>query len=562
MLSALYVTTKSFYKRARIGALIAVSCLVMGPLLYRAICRLQGLKADYVGPDLFAFHFPYLGLSWTLFLGVCIYGLQGTRKILCGLPVSSTSIATWLMFAMAGLVVLLQLVTNGFYRVLFFDQSWLTDYWPLAGPLLFLVTLVLVSHCLFWSLYATSFTRLVLSSGLIVVLFWWFISRYYPNGYAADMVPWSQMTISEFITLQVVCLAAWYQGTRAFGKVRSGTAVTSPQWEQLRHGWNALMTGAISDRKMIPVSRCTSLKRLHWNDSCLRAVIIVGVLLALVVLVINLYSVNHLGSTTYKHMVRDFSISTTIFSFASAVLVGVMLGEGVNASGRTEIKRFLAMAPLSDYEFSKTLFLNMVKSSVLTFLLIQMGLVLSFVGAPLLSDSEQFKTGPILGPFLLSYSSQTSFLVFGFWILIANSVSILWTGRTWFYYTVIGIFFGGLISLFLFIGFLHWINVSSDLMQNYITPLISLTIFLLIVGGTVAAFLVARRRKLIKPVTVPVALVSWLISSAGYAIWFLFLRTSRFYVDWTQLLFVSSMFALFILPFATIPLALAWNRHR
>ncbi|HAH44759.1 MAG TPA: hypothetical protein DCM07_07835, partial [Planctomycetaceae bacterium] len=146
------MTTRNFCKRARLGALLAVGTLVLGPLISRMIMRLQGLSLEHLEQNVFDYHFAYLGVSYIFFLGVCLQALAGSEKFCLGLPVSSTSIATWMMLSMVGLVVALQLVTNGLYRVLFFDDRWLADYWPLLGPLLFMVTLILVGHAAYWSL--------------------------------------------------------------------------------------------------------------------------------------------------------------------------------------------------------------------------------------------------------------------------------------------------------------------------------------------------------------------------------------------------------------------------
>ena len=134
MTTALYVTTKQFCKRAWFGALLAVGTLILGPLAFVLLTRMQGLNLDYMDHDLTGYHFAYLGLSWVCFLGVCLHAQSGCQKLCLTLPVSSKAIASWMMFTMVGLVVLLQLLTSGAYRMLFFDEHWLADYWPLLGP--------------------------------------------------------------------------------------------------------------------------------------------------------------------------------------------------------------------------------------------------------------------------------------------------------------------------------------------------------------------------------------------------------------------------------------------
>lgn len=558
MKSAFYVTTKDFCKRARFGALLAVGTLVSGPLLFLIITRLQGLNLDYVKQDMFAYHFAYLGISWIIFLAVCLHALTGCQKICLGLPASSKTIATWLMLATVALVVLLQLVTNGAYRILFFDENWLDDYWPLLGPLLFITTLILVGHYIFWSLYAPSFTRVAFWIALIVVMFWWFISRYYPNGYRAEIVPWSKVTLWEFVTLQLVSVAAWYQGTHAFAQVRSGTAVPSPQWQQVQIWWNGLLTGAIPESTPIPLSRRTSLARLHWRDSCHRAVLMGGTLFMMSVLAVNLMSRAEFGTSLIRQ-VEGFVVVTMAFSLIAAVIVALLVGEGVSGSGRTEMKRFLAITPLSDNDFNVTLFRNMIKTFVLTLLLIQVGQLLSFVGVMFWEAPESFKADLNLNALAGLWVNYTIFTVIGFWIIAANMISILWTGRTWFYYTMIGVFFGGF-SLFMGLASISNRYLRTSVIYSYIFTGILLTLLFLIVGGMIAAYIVAYQKNRIRLSTAMIASLLWSVST-GLSYYFTNPDLTR--IDQViGCFFIAAFFALVVVPFATIPLALSWNRHR
>jgi len=563
MRSALYVTTKQFCKRAWFGALLAVGMLVMGPLLFLVLTRMEGLNLDFMEHDLTGYHFAYLGLSWIAFLGVSLQALAGCQKSCLSLPVSSRAIATWLMFAMVGLVVVLQLVTNGLYRALFFDENWLNDYWPLLGPLLFLVTLILVGHSVFWCEYAPSFTRLFLAAGLIGAMFWWFISRYYPNGFKAEIVPWSHVTLSEFVTMQVVCVAAWYQGTRAFGKVRSGEAVPSHYWEQMIVWWNALLTGAIPEQQMEPLSRWTSLARLHWRDSCRRAVIVGGVMFGLFILTINLLmgSRHHSGRVNLDklyELTEGYLIITMLVCIIASVIVAVLLGEGICNTGRTEMKRFLAMAPLIDEDVNATLFRNMVKSFVLVFVCIQGALLISLGVMAVLHGAEVFRM--VLAPRFLSGGILVYILLtaIGFWTIAANIISVFWTGRNWFIASAVGVCFGGLFFYTMIINLLQAFFPRNIFAELIIVGML-LTPCLLILGGTLAAYVSAYRKQQISGFGAFSALLFWIVGVSGILIWVFDSSPQK---QWAIAWIFSALLTLIIAPFATIPLALSWNRHR
>ncbi|MCA9015772.1 MAG: hypothetical protein KDA77_10615 [Planctomycetaceae bacterium] len=564
MSSALYVTTKDFCKRAWFGALLAIGMLVLGPLLFVLLTRLQGLNLDHMEHDLTGYHFAYLGLSWIAFLAVSLHALSGSEKICRALPVSSRAIASWLMFSMVGLVVILQLLTNGVYRMVFFDERWLDDYWPLLGPLCFIVTLILVGHWFYWSLHAPRFTRLFLGSAFVLGMLFWFLSRYYPNGFHAEEVPWNRVTLGEFVLMQLVSIAAWYQGTRAFAQVRAGTAVPSPAWQQMEVWWNGLLSGAIPEPQIEPFSRRSALAKLHWRDSCRRAVILGGLLFGSMVLIVSLGIGSQLNSShvSVREIAEGYWAITLLASLIASILVAFLLGDGICNTGRTEMKRFLAIAPLPDQELNALLFRNLVKTSVLTLALIFSALFLS-LGI----------TSLLWGPALLNYLGEQLFgnnqfllrfllVGIGFWLIAANAISFLWTGRTWFITTVVGGGFGGVflyaIAFYLLENLFRgsWFAAATMVMML-------LVVYFLIVGCTCAAYLVACRRKLISSGAAIVALLFW--SGLGVTFVVMMLNEaarSGLEPRWGVFWIYSAISALVLTPFATIPLALSWNRHR
>ncbi|HBL45212.1 hypothetical protein [Gimesia sp.] len=560
MSSALIATTKSFCKRAWPSASIAVATLVIVPLMINILMRLQGLTIPYSDQEIFSLHFTYLGISWIIFLTITVRALAGSQKYCRGLPISSRAIATWLMLAMVGLVVVLQLATNGAYRALFFDERWLSDYWPVLGPVLFLVTLVLTGHAIFWTLNAPSYTRIILSMAIIVALFWWFLSRYFPQGFKAEAVPWSHVTLGEFVLMQLVSLAAWYQGTRAFAGVRSGTAVPSPQWTQTRNWWDSLTTGASSSGQTGLISHRAALARLHWRDGCQRAVIMGGGLSGVAVLVLNTTMRNGNGSHPIN-ITEGFLQIYLMFSIIAALVVGLIVGEGTCGPGRTEMKGFLAVTPLSDRDFAVALFGNMVKTVLYSSLLIQAGLMLNmmaFVAPGMLQGDQASIIISRVALYWFVYSVNT---LACFWTIAANVISVFWTGRSWFYYLVIGSIIG-CFGLFVFIvNFTDRFFYSRNI--NYLQMAFFLVLALLIFIGVVTAFITACRRGLVKVSTARIVGGLWLIGSLA-AIWLKFpsMKGREEMMAFCLYVFLLSLYALAFAPFATIPLALSWNRHR
>ncbi|QDU53410.1 hypothetical protein [Gimesia panareensis] len=565
MHSAFYTTTRLFLKRAWGGALLAVSVLVLSPLLYRIVYDSQSSGPVLVNEQLFGVHIMYLVLSSIFFLAVCYYSIQGTQKICMGLPMRSRPIATWMMLATVCLAVLLQLVTNGAYRLLFFDSQWLSDYWPLFGPLLFLVTLILVSHAIYWGLYAISFTRALCWAGTVVGLFWWFVVRYYPDGFQESAVSWKHVTLTEFLTLLTVSLGAWYLGTREFANVRSGVAVPSPYWQKMQGWWESVMTGTASASSQRPVSISASLSRLHWRDACQRTVLGCGMVCGAAVWVVNLILMREFGSTLHQ-WTDGFLAIVGVFGILAAMLSAFQIGEGVCISGRAEMKSFLATAPLSDRDFGRALFRNLVKSVLAIFLMIQLGLAMTLLTVLLLKGPTLLNWELVrVSGLLLKYGC---IYLFAFWIIAANVISLFWTGRTWFIFGVMGVILA---------GFAFIVGVGSYLQDAYphrigsagyspfeiflVTTALSLSFFIL--GGTSWAYIAACSKQLIRVSTAVAALVVWVIG-AVLAFGFVFRapHPSYYYEDLAGSFLVFAVCSLSLAPIPTIPLALGWNRHR
>ncbi|QDT30354.1 hypothetical protein Enr10x_57200 [Gimesia panareensis] len=571
MTTALYVTTKQFCKRAWLGALLAVSTLVLLPLVFRALMSLKKLDGYGVSGEPFDYYFAFLGMSWIFFFAICMYALRDCEKTLFRLPVSSTRIFSGLVLLTAGAVMLLDLVTNGCYRILFFDQRWIVNDWPVLGPLLFLMTLLITCHALYWSRFSLSFTFLFVWGSLVAGLFYWFCSRYFPNGFHEASVPWRHVSFSDAVIMLGASSVAWYQGSRVFGKVRSGTAIPSRQWQQAVVWWNGLLTGNCTT----PASSQSALARLHWSDSCRRPVVfaglylgMLGILLSFILFLWRAGSWNPL--VAYLNSIGNV---TCVLCLLAAVFAGFLLGDGINNTGRTELKNYLGGAPLSDNAFSGLLMRNLVKSVGLTYGLLLLSCLLSHAAMILYFGANGHVLTMQYWEIYVSVLSTQSgpFLCFTsavFWGISTTLVSILWTGRTWFYFALIVIFGGLCVSFILISSFMRTESITG-LLQGYL-----LFLSACILGGTLTAFVVALKNELITRLTILGAVLfclfsgwfAWSLSANDYKSLFYSIYNSNFFFQETGenglRFFVFVLLTTLVAPFATIPLAISWNRHR
>ncbi|QDU07136.1 hypothetical protein [Gimesia aquarii] len=550
-----YVVTQTFVKRAWWGAFLGVSLLVLGPLALRGLILLVEGPIESGAFRPFSFHFAFLATSWLVFISVCLQALQGVKKFIFGLPLPSASIASGLMFITIGTVIILSLITNGLYRLVFFDENWLSDYWPVLGPTLFIATLMMVGHCAYWNLHARGFGRLLFWIGLIVAMFWWFISRYYPHGFSEKIVPWSNVTLSEFVILQLVFVVAWVYGIVSFARVRSSTAEPSLHWNRFESWLNQLSSGALNETDDIPVSKSSALAQLHWRDSCRRAILLV-LFLGSIALILNLVQFTYYNTLGMENQTANESpmVVTMMFLFFSAISLFLILGEALSTRNMVEMKGYLAIAPLSDQDFSAVLVRNLIKCVVLTVIVIALlSFLVSYFIAALYYGLDLVSSN---WNWFVNHDSKVLFIALpvlvlvGFWAGIANTLSLFWTGHQRFTAGVLFTFFG-----LLFSGFIAGIVLIPESMKTGFLHGSFLLLTFCIWSGTIIAYLNAHRKELINSTTIWAAVVFCLLMPL---VFWGFWKTDQNIVR----LFLSSVLVLAITPFATIPLAVSWNRHR
>ncbi|QDT30350.1 hypothetical protein Enr10x_57160 [Gimesia panareensis] len=555
MSSAFVMTTRLIWKRAWPQALCCVVAFVLLPYVIWKVNAVAEGAEGRVHIDLFKFGFLfgyYMFLSSSVFLVTAVTLTIDFQKYFLRLPIPSRTIASGMMFTAVTLFLSMQLLTNGFYRLLFFDRNWLSDYWPLMGTLMFLVTLTLVGYAVFWLLQAPSLTRLCASVSFIAGMLVWFFARFYPDGFSGAVVPWARVTPGEGAAMLGVSLGAWYLGTVAFAQIRSGTAVPSSAWESCKQSWKTLAVGASSERETDQHTQTAiaTLKQVHWRDSC-RSGVLIGFGLAGVAFCCNLAAFfvwakpdEFLRLLTYLPVLF---LTGLFLQFAVGTLI-VKAGVSLTSIGKQQMKDYWATFPLTDRELAAALLQNILKSGMLVFLaIVTVGLGGSYFlyaliqGQGVISSDWQFLVEHQL---VKAAIYQVVFFLLIFWSGYLNFTAVCWLPRPSVGWWVL-----------LALPVLLIISCSvSELLPVLWTPLFLLDACL-IWGVTVLTFLHAYRSRLIGGKTI------WLSA------FFYLLISIAFWNFWDSDLFsdrvLSSALLVFtVLPFATIPLAVSWNRHR
>ncbi|QDV21296.1 hypothetical protein Pan153_59840 [Gimesia panareensis] len=555
MSSAFVMTTRLIWKRAWLGALLTALVLVTVPMVLPAVLHLLPGAVNENLAQLFRSQLLILGLSWVAFGFLCINAAyQSPLQLTRGLPVSSTRIASWVMWSTVVMVVVPALLINGLVRLLLMNASWPDHDYSVLGPSLFITAFILVAWSAFWSLQTPGFWRLLFWTVAVAGLVSWLVYRYYPEGVGGKLVPWKTVTLAEGITMLAVTGFAWLAGVRSYSLIRCGAAVTSRHWSQMEDWLNGDLLYRHKHTFSTAGSAMQAFARLHWKDSCHPTTLTV-MSFGCLTLILNLSGYLYKVAYGLDNPVvgSNPAVCTLIVFLLSSFSLLLTLGYSLGLQDFSSMKGYLAQLPISDRELSQGLIFNLFKSlGLLIFWVYFVGFGVSYLivvchqGLEVLQQDwnwiqqQEFNENMILMPL------TTLLLV---WALISNGLALIWTGHTKF---IGNVFFLGAVLFYL--TFFVAMHTPQTLVPVF-TQFWMLLIIGLIWTVTFLTYCAAVRRALVTQRTVLLVILFCLIT----------LPYSWTYWDALSLLelcFVSTLLLLPVLPFATIPLAVYWNRHR
>ena len=444
-------------------------------------------------------------------------------------------------------IALLYLVSVGCARILWGIT------WPLAGPILLLVTALACTQAIFWSMVDSHVLRTFACLSVLAALQGWQFSRYgpaqgYPNTSSLTEM-WIRLTPGELLTLAPCLAAAYIVAVLGVSRDRRGDCVG---WPGFRGRLAAVMDLLPGRQKPFNSPAAAQFWReWHEKDRLMPAAcgIWVGVIILLRVL----------GITDTRATVLLFT-----FMFQVGLVVPLFAGLIVGQCGRkSAIDDFKATLPVSNSRLS-AMILRPGAVGLLSAWAIYVAGVLFMIGWYfMVGQSDAIPPGPF-------NSAKNAVLGLGYgntFLLVASGVVVVWgalglgasmtlMGRPWllwgFWLAICS--FGPVLII---LDTLHTIN----LFPFSVAPLfrsLPWTIGICCMLGTAWAFFVARRRYLIATRTLCLGLGLWILLciSIGSA-WL-----PRDDPGLSTIVLVMGLLALSVAPLATAPLALAWNRHR
>lgn len=522
---------------------------VMPCLLYSAFGKYE---IDLADPALVMMHVMITPLAMLLFsLGVI--SSQGTLSRLYLAPMTSASIVAWHMFPGA-ILLSLQMAAS-----LAWQNAWFGSQHPILGPTLFAAAawasaqmLVGVSH--------RTLTSVVLSSIPVVLSFCWFGSRH--GGWmTAPKHYWTDVAASEIFMMIAIIVISYILNVRVIFNERSGEQFQSLSlWKWIEHTWERISTMRSGDVQPFGSSQQAQLW-YEWRSKGIALPLATGIIIAFgtAVIVVRLVAIGNVSETLKES--QEAIVGAGFLLPMVAGLAGLLLGttfsgiqgrdqkstiRDLNVEGQFDrMGNFLATRPMTNTTFAGIILRTAVRSTALSWFLWAVVLTLAAVLGMLTGVTSE-PLAKIAGKFW--YLCGTLFAV---WIAITAVASTVLTGR----FPVFAVTFtiGVFVAVFLL---LLTENYATPQLKSQLSLLVPLGIAIVALAGTAVAFVAASRRSMVTQAIAWRCGIAWLLLN-GVAL--LLKPAGLTFVAYPLLLAFT---ALVILPFATTPLAIAWNRHR
>lgn len=462
------------------------------------------------------------------------------------LPATAWSLTIWRMIPCLTLAAAMFLSTNLVLNLLFQFN------WPLLPPVLFLVTAMACLLATAWWAGKSQWLAFVCVSVVGIALGFWL--KWHYGGWTVDAPDvWTEVTPGDWITMGLAFAFALYIAHVGVARSRRGDVFTFPRlWEFF--GWLFYPVGAVLEFCLNNRPGGSRTLVQFWYEWRNKGLVLPALLVAALVAGFPYWAWFGFPAGL---LVRYLIGLVTVAPFMAAML-GLAVGH-CGTETQAEMGTFLATRPLSDSEYAGALLRVATRALLLTwglwaalFVPTVAVLYLAWGREPLallLRNGEPSVELRVL-PLLIFGSFG------GGWTLNCIAMSLTATGRFRFYVPFLMGSFSIVILWLLATKFL----IPADLlpsMINAVLCLIGIACFLV----TVMAYVAARKKSFVAPSTMGIAAGAWVVISLTLLLAWHFLVPHKPLTLPLSLFFLGVM-ALAVAPPATMPLAVAWNRHR
>jgi hypothetical protein len=464
--------------------------------------------------------------------GVAVISSQGPVSKLFALPVTAATIVLWRM-SMLVILATVQCVLSTLLINSLFDVDW-----PLWGPALLLAISLAAAQAIVW--YADKSIWVVPMLSLLALGYGGWMKSHYGGMFQQPDHYWRQVTLADAGQMLVMLALAYWLGVAGVARMRRGELPLSlgiVDWL-----WGLMGQGRF--RAAAPFPSPTAAQFWHeWRKKgwAMPAGAGFGLLLALAGWLLFNRNPNDLWEALFA-----LGGCLTIL----ALIGGLILGNSGMRGDDFALGSFLATRPLTTTTLANILLKACGASVLLAWLLWAVAFGLAFA---ILTATRAAPVPLLPGKLHWSYYPGT---LLGPWIVVTLVASVGLTGRLPRFIVAGACLFAGWIAMTIFSGY-ALSPQGQDLLNQAVVTVLGIGCLL----GTLAAFLAAWRRRLIRWPVVYVCGTLW--AALTFAALF---GLARYPFTSLQLLVIgtlaSGLLALAVAPLATAPLAMAWNRTR
>lgn len=518
-------------------------------LVYGALCR-EGV--DLSEPEFVIMHVMFLPIMMMQFtLGLLT--AQGSLSRLYSAPISTRSLVAWHMFP-GGILMSLHVAASLWIQNKLFDSGL-----PILGPSLF-AGVAWASAQLMVSIQHRTLRGPVLTGLPVIVCFIWLQSKY-GTWMAQPSHYWSEVTPGDGVMMLIAVAASYWLTVAAVTRDRCGERIQALRiWNILEDAMERWASRTKNNQRPFRSAEQAQLW-YEWRYKGIALPVAVATLLvfAALVFVVRLAAIGNV-SQLLRELQEGLIGGGGVLSLVAAI-TGLMVGsvssgnqirhhnptirDLANISELDHMGHFLATRPISTSTFASCILRNAGKSVLCGWAIWSLVLLLTrFV-----SGFAANVPAPSIPQAIESWYLPLTLL--GAWIAMTTAATIMMTGRS-------GLFLLSTCGLLIF-GFVVDIIVkelASAEAQQLLFQVWPVVFSLLVVTGTAFVIVKARRRQLLGQTGALQTVVAWII----LAVIAFMLRPAELPLVAYPLIMAFS--ALIVLPVATAPLALAWNRNR
>lgn len=518
-------------------------------LLYSAFGKFEIDQADPAFVMMHVMMLPFM----LMLSALGIIASQGTLSRLFLAPVTTASIVGWHMFPGA-ILLSLQLVAS-----LAFQNAYFGSQFPLLGPSLFAAVAWTSAQMLVGVTHRTVLS-LIMTSLPLVVSFCWFGSRH-GGWFQTPQHYWTDVTASDIFVMIAIVVVCYLLTVRAIANDRCGEHFQPLSlWKWIERMWDKFTELRTGNSSPFRSSQQAQLW-YEWRSKGIALPLATGIMIVFGagVFLIHVIALGNVSVTLRE--TQEAVIGAGFLLPLVAGLSGLLLGttfsgiqsrdhkstiRDLNTEGQFDrMGSFLATRPMTNTWYAGIILRTAVRSAALSWCLWALVLFLAAVtGMQAGVMSDKFAS-------IVRHSWYLCGTLLAVWIGITAVASTVLTGR----FPV----FAATFTICVFI-----VALLMMLTQNYATPqlksllslLVPIALAMIVLAGTGVAFLTAVRRSILTHALAWRCGIAWL-SLNGLA---LLLKPAVLGLSAYPLMLAFT--ALVVLPFATTPLAIAWNRHR